>query len=83
VEPPPSSPRACPWSSSRPAIRRRSDRIRRIDIEFAVEPSTNTHFIYERVLGGQVTPSAPFGATIERTGRVRFTPEPASAGGGL
>jgi hypothetical protein len=64
-------------------IRRRSDRIRRIDIEFAVEPSTNTHFIYERVLGGQVTPSAPFAATIERTGRVRFTPESASAAGGL
>jgi hypothetical protein len=55
-------------------IRRRSDRIRRIDIEFAVEPSTNTHFIYERVLGGRVTPSAPFAATIDRTGHVRFTP---------
>jgi hypothetical protein len=54
-------------------IRRRSPEIRRIDIEFAVEPSTNTHFIYERVLGGRVTPSAPFAATIERTGHVRFT----------
>jgi hypothetical protein len=54
-------------------IRRRSDEIRSIDIEFRVEPSTNTHFIYERVLGGRVTPDAPFAATIERTGRVRFT----------
>ena len=64
-------------------IRRRSDRIRRIDIEFTVAPSTNTHFIYERVLGGQVTPSAPFAATIERTGRVRFTPERAGTDGRL
>ena len=55
-------------------IRRRASEIRSIDIEFAVEPSTNTHFIYERVLGGRVTPSAPFAATIERSGRVRFTP---------
>ena len=40
-------------------IRRRADEIRSIDIEFAVEPSTNTHFVYERVLGGRVTPTAP------------------------
>ena len=55
-------------------IRRRAEEIRSIEIEFAVEPSTNTHFIYERVLKGRVTPAAPFAATIEPTGRVRFTP---------
>lgn len=55
-------------------IRRRVTEIRRIDIEFTVPPSTNTYFIYETVLGGRVTPAAPFTATIERTGRVRFTP---------
>jgi hypothetical protein len=55
-------------------IRRRVSEVRRIDIEFAVPISTNTHFIYERILGGQVTPTAPFVATIERTGHVRFTP---------
>ena len=39
-------------------IRRRAGEIARIDIEFPVEPSTNTHFVYERVLGGRVTPSS-------------------------
>jgi hypothetical protein len=63
-------------------IRRRAAEIRSIDIEFRVEPSTNTHFIYERVLGGRVTPSAPFGATIEPTGRVRFTPARTADTGG-
>ena len=61
-------------------IRRRAEEIRRIDIEFAVEPSTNTHFVYERVLGGRVTASAQFAATIEATGRVRFTPVSAGLG---
>ena len=60
-------------------IRRRAAEIRSIDIEFRVEPSTNTHFVYERVLGGRITPSAPFAATIEPTGCVRFTPAPAGA----
>jgi hypothetical protein len=54
-------------------IRQHVDEIRSLAIEFAVEPSTNTHFIYERVLGGRVTAHAPFAATIEKTGRVRFT----------
>jgi hypothetical protein len=60
-------------------IRRRTTEIRSIDIEFAVEPSTNTHFVFERVLGGRVNPAAPFAATIERTGHVRFTAVPSSA----
>jgi hypothetical protein len=65
-------------------IRRRSAEIRAIDIEFAVHPSTNTHFIYERVLGGRVAPTAAFSAVIERSGHVRFVPLPPasqSAGG--
>jgi hypothetical protein len=60
-------------------IRRRTEEIRSIDVELAVEPSTNIHFLYERVLGGRVTPTAPFGATIEPTGRVRFAPVRAGA----
>ena len=63
-------------------IRRRSGEIRSIDIEFAVDRTTNTHFIYERVLGGRVTPTAPFAATIERSGRVRFTPVPVGTDSG-
>jgi hypothetical protein len=55
-------------------IRRRLPEVRGIDIEFTVPPSTNTHYLYETILGGRVTPTAAFTATIERSGRVRFTP---------
>jgi hypothetical protein len=61
-------------------MRRYTEEIRSIDVDFPVDRTTNTHFIYERVLGGRVTPTAPFAATIERTGHVRFTPAPAEAG---
>jgi len=55
-------------------IRRRASEIRSIDVEFAVAPSTNTNFIYERVLNGRVTSTAPFAATIRSSGEVAFRP---------
>jgi hypothetical protein len=63
-------------------IRRRAGAVRRIDLEFRVEPSTDPQFIYERVLGGRISPSAPFAATIERSGHVRFTPAGDASGAG-
>jgi hypothetical protein len=53
-------------------IRRRTSEVRTIDVEFAVAPSTNTNFIYERVLNGRVTSTAPFAATIRSSGEVVF-----------
>jgi hypothetical protein len=53
-------------------IRRRVPEIRRIETEFALPPTTDPYFIYE-ILGGRVTPSATYAATIETTGRVHFT----------
>jgi len=53
-------------------IRRRTAEIRSIDIEFPVEPSTEKHYVYERVLHGRVTPTAAFAATIRRSGEVEF-----------
>ena len=54
-------------------IRRRLSEVRRIETEFDLPPSTDPYFIYEEVLGGRVTPTAPYAATIEKTGGVRFT----------
>jgi len=53
-------------------IRRRTAEIRSIDIEFPVEPSTQKHYVYERVLHGRVTPTAALAATIHRSGEVEF-----------
>jgi hypothetical protein len=53
-------------------IRRRVAEVRGIETEFGVPPSTDRNFVYE-VLGGRVTQRAPYSATIERTGHVRFT----------
>jgi hypothetical protein len=54
-------------------IRRRVAEVRSIEIEFGLPPSTDRNFIYE-ILGGRVTQTAPYAATIERTGHARFTP---------
>ena len=54
-------------------IRRRVSEVRTIETEFDLPPSTDRHFIYE-ILGGRVTRSAAYAATIEKTGHVRFTP---------
>ena len=54
-------------------IRRRVAEVRSIETEFDLPPSTDRNFIYE-ILGGRVTPSAPYAATIERTGHARFMP---------
>jgi hypothetical protein len=64
------------------AIRRHTSEVRRIDLEFPVEPSTSAQFIYERVLGGRISPSAPFAATIEPSGHVRFTQAGAASAAG-
>jgi len=53
-------------------IRRRVPEIRRIETEFELPPTTDRYFIYE-ILGGRVTRSAAYAATIETTGRVHFT----------
>jgi hypothetical protein len=54
-------------------VRQRLPEVRRLDVEFTVPRATDTSFIYVGVLGGRVTPTATFAATIERTGNVRFT----------
>jgi hypothetical protein len=54
-------------------IRRRVAEVRRIETEFSLPPSTDRNFVYE-ILGGRVTQTAPYTATIERTGHARFTP---------
>jgi hypothetical protein len=54
-------------------IRRRVAEVRSIETEFSLPPSTDRNFIYE-ILGGRVTRTAPYAATIERTGHARFTP---------
>lgn len=59
-------------------IRRRLPEIRSIDLEFPVPPTTSSTYIYERILGGSVTRTAPFAATIDRSGRVRFITLPAA-----
>jgi hypothetical protein len=53
-------------------IRRRVSEVRRIETEFDLPPTTDPDFIYE-ILGGRVTRSAAYAATIETTGRVHFT----------
>ena len=53
-------------------IRRRVADVRRIETEFDLPPSTDRAFIYE-ILGGRVTASARYAATIEMTGHVHFT----------
>jgi hypothetical protein len=53
-------------------IRRRVPEVRRIETEFDLPPSTDRHFIYE-ILGGRVTASGRYAATIEVTGHVHFT----------
>jgi hypothetical protein len=52
-------------------IRRRVSEIRSIETEFELPPSSDRQFVFE-ILGGRVTPTAPFMATIEKTGHVRF-----------
>ena len=54
-------------------IRRRVAEVRSIETEFSLPPSTDRNVIYE-ILGGRVTQTAPYAATIERTGHARFTP---------
>jgi hypothetical protein len=54
-------------------IRRRVAEVRGIETEFSLPASTDRNFVYE-VLGGRVTQTARYAATIERTGHVRFTP---------
>jgi hypothetical protein len=62
-------------------IRRLTGRVRHIDTEFALAPSTDREFLYE-VLGGWITPDAAFTATIDRTGRVSWAPVPSDPGTG-
>jgi hypothetical protein len=62
-------------------IRRVTGRVRRIDTEFALPPSTDREFLYE-VLGGRITPAAGFTATIDRAGRVSWAPVPSDPGTG-
>jgi hypothetical protein len=52
-------------------IRRRVTEVRSINVEFDLPPTVDREYLYE-VLGGRVTPTAQFSATIEPTGRVRF-----------
>jgi hypothetical protein len=54
-------------------IRRRLAEVRGIETDFSLPPSTDRNFVYE-ILGGRVTRTARYSATIERTGHVRFTP---------
>lgn len=56
-------------------IRRRTPEVRGIETEFPLPPTADPQFIYE-VLGGRVTPSAPFAASIGAGGQVRFTAQP-------
>ena len=53
-------------------IRRRVSEVRSLETELALPASTDRHFVYE-ILGGRVTPEAPFAATIESTGHASFT----------
>lgn len=47
--------------------------IRQTFLDFEVPPECNEQFLY-RLLGGDVTPTAPFVATIHATGEVTFAP---------
>jgi hypothetical protein len=55
-------------------IRRRAPEVRRIDLDFRVPPTTDRDYLYTTILGGRISPTAPFSATIERSGHVRFVP---------
>jgi hypothetical protein len=52
-------------------IRRRVAEVRSIETAFVLPPSSDRYFIYQ-VLGGRVTPSASYTATIDATGHVTF-----------
>ncbi|HSK08736.1 MAG TPA: hypothetical protein VK911_04115, partial [Vicinamibacterales bacterium] len=52
---------------------RRLDEVRRIDVTFALPPTTEPDFVY-RVLGGRLSPTAAYSVTIDRAGRARFIP---------
>jgi hypothetical protein len=52
-------------------IRHRVSEVRGIETEFELPPTTDRQFVFE-ILGGRVTPTAPFLATIDKTGGVRF-----------
>jgi hypothetical protein len=52
---------------------RRAPEVRGIDTDFPLPPSADREFMY-RILGGRVTPTAPFIATIARSGAVAFKP---------
>ena len=62
-------------------IRRRTAEVRWIETEFDLPASTDRTFLYQ-VLGGRVTPTGRFTASISRTGSVVFKPVPASAATG-
>ncbi len=54
------------------AILRQTPMVRRIDTTFPMPPLSEVAFPYE-ALGGRLAPEAPFDATIDAAGRVRFT----------
>ena len=64
-------PQYGPLARGSQEIRRRVSEVRSIETEFELPPSSDRQFIFE-TLGGRVTPTAPFVATIEETGRIRF-----------
>lgn len=60
-------------------MRLRTGEVRRLEVSFPLPVSTDRDFLY-RVLGGRLSPSAPFDATIDAEGHARFSPVPRDKG---
>ena len=57
-------------------IRRHTPEVFQINVDFDLPYTAETDFLYTVVLGGRVTPSAPYVAWIDRTGQVSYRPAP-------